>query len=932
MWAKDEGLKSSYSVSCHSLDTAAMAGELWDRALSASQRHLIADSFGVDVAAARFMVMFWAGLHDVGKCCWSFQAQPSGPMPTFLGTPGFEAPQGWVNEGAVRHERVTHLVLPQLLAPYGYSASCLPSRSPAQQVAQILGGHHGVFGRMLSRLVMADPGGAEPRVGVERGWVEARAALVELVYEACGRPVAPARVAPAGVAVLVTGLVVQADWLASRRSWVTDRLTAWEAGDRDHVAHFAQSVKAAAGAVDWSQLAMPVWRPVRSFADAFAGITRPYPLQEDIGRRLPGLVTGAGVLLVTAPAGDGKTETGLFAGRVMGAAAGRNGLLFLLPSRAATDAMWARLKDYVAQAAATNTPVTLVHGMAWRNADYRDDGGEDLVCEEGVSTTAGEFVRERHVGLLAGVAVATWDQAAMATLPVRYNALRWIAMSGKTVILDEAHAYDAYGHALTIRLLEWLGHLQVPVVLLSATLTGSVARRLITAYLTGAGHLDPQVPAPAYPGWLYADAASGEITASAALPSPRARRQHITTHVVRHTHDLAVTDGRARALATELAPLYDPAAEPGAVMIVCNTVSDAQHTERLLASLPGARRPRLLLVHAKMPDTQREDLLRELGTLLGPAATRPDSPLIVITTQLAEQSLDVDFDLVISDLAPLAWLFQRAGRGHRHTRPPGHRPAWARATQDTLTAEPQPHLIVLAPESGRAPHHWHTIYDAALLRATLDVLLERDGAPVAVPHELPALMERAYADLNTLADQALADDRARARTEDAHSAAAYAVAIPRPDRVSDLHQVTSRADGESGTLTTRLDADSVRALPVFVTPDGTRWLDAHCTRPLPLPDPGQRRLNAEHVADLIGLTLPVSARTLPAGNPETASPPAWKHTPTARDLRLIPHPVTADGTVQPYTLGARTLRLDPVLGLVSGPCRQCENPKCPLPQ
>ncbi len=72
--------------------------------------------------------------------------------------------------------------------------------------------------------------------------------------------------------------------------------------------------------------------------------------------------------------------------------------------------------------------------------------------------------------LLAQFAVGTIDQALMAVLPVRHNALRLLALSCKTFIVDEAHAYDPYMQVLLGRLLNWLGAYGVPVVLLSATL------------------------------------------------------------------------------------------------------------------------------------------------------------------------------------------------------------------------------------------------------------------------------------------------------------------------------------------------------------------------------------------------------------------------------------------------------------------------------
>ncbi|MDJ0346828.1 CRISPR-associated helicase Cas3' [Streptomyces sp. H10-C2] len=912
IWGKSDELPAPYPLGCHSLDTAAVAMVLWDVHLSAGQRRFVAESFGVSQAHARRLVAFWAGLHDVGKCCPAFQSSPTGPDPEFLQREEFASPAGWMNEGSVRHERVAHLVLPSLLADLGYDIASRPGKSVAHQVAQILGGHHGVYGPMLDRTTMRHPERAEPRIGMAKGWQEQRVALVDVVHRACGSPAAPARVAPAGAAVLVTGLVVLADWIASGHAWVSARQRAWmAAGDEDWEAHFQRALAAAGPAVARLQLAPPRWLPASGFSDVFPHITKPYPLQVGIAARLPGLVSGPGILLVTAPTGDGKTETGLFGARLLGSAAGRPGLGVLLPSMATTDAMWDRVRAYVGRAAAADTPVTLLHGMAWLKETYSTDAPDTELCDDGVSTTAGDFVRRKHLGLAAGTAVGTWDQAAMACLPMRFNTLRWLGLSGKTLIIDEAHAYDAFGHALTIRLLQWLGHLGAPVVLLSATLAGSLAQRLVHAYLEGAGHTAPQPVAPAYPGWLFADAATGTITASGTIPSTRAHHLAVDQHLVRHTHDLSVDDGRAAQLAHILAPLYDSSADPGAVLVICNTVPDAQATYQALAARSGrsgTRTPNLLLLHARMPQWQREDLTRRLLALLGPRARRPHEPWVVVTTQVAEQSLDVDFDLVVTDLAPLAQLLQRAGRGHRHTLADrGRRPAWA----------PIPRLVVLAPAGELPPPAWGNVYEGALLRRTRDLLAE--STHVAIPQAVTSMIETVYADLNALAEQALHDDHRRAGRDAAHAAAADTAAIPAPATITDLYPITDR-DLDPGLLTTRLGADSARLLPVYRAHDGRYWLDPQCTSELPIPASGHMRLTRGQVADLARLSVPAPGAYLPE-RPDTAAPTEWNKTPLARELRLLPHRVLSGGGIQGYRTERHTLRLDPVLGLVRTPVR-----------
>ncbi|MFJ6889996.1 CRISPR-associated helicase Cas3' [Streptomyces californicus] len=907
IWAKFSKLPWPYPLACHMLDTSAITGALWDQHLGEGQRQQIAAGFGTPLDETRHMIMFWAGLHDIGKCCPHFAGQPSGPKPKLLNEPDFAAPAGWMHEEPIRHERVSHLVVPALLTRYGYPAGLRPSRSVAHQVGQILGGHHGRYGLALDRATMADPGKAEPRVGTAPGWTGQRDALADTLFDACGRPSPPAHMAPTGTAVIVTGLIVLADWLASQTDWLLAQGEQWyTTTDDNHAAHYARATKTAAGHVQATQLNTASWKPAPTFHHAFPHITAPHPLQTDLAARLPDLAKGPGLLLVTAPTGDGKTESALYGARIMGHASGRTGLALLLPTMATTDAMWLRTRDYTAASTLTDTPVTLVHSMAWLNTDY--DNTTDILTDNCTSTFAGDWIRGRHRPLLSPVTVGTWDQGTIAILPTRYSAMRWLAMSGKTIIIDEAHAYDAFGHALTARLLEWLGHLGAPVILLSATLARSIAQRLVDAYRTGAGHTTPSTTTPAYPGWVYTDALTGKTTASDTIPTTRARTLTIDLIDARHTHDLTDTTGRASALDRLLAPLYDATADSGAALLVCNTVPDAQSTYRQLTARTGTRSPRILLLHARMPVWQRDEITRNLLTVLGPKTTRPTTPVILISTQLAEQSLDIDADLVISDLAPLAQLLQRAGRGHRHelgTR--GTRPAWA----------PTPRLAILNHTGQLPPRAWGNVYDPALLRRTQDLLTTRNSAPIHVPADIATIIETVYADLNELADQALADDEHRAAREAADTATGNARTIPTPAAVTDLYPLTTY-DGDEDDLVTRLGADSLRLLPTYTTPNGQPYLDAACTRPLPTPPPGHDRLDRHTVAALVRLTVACPSTYLPADDPHTKPPANWSHTPIARDLRLLPHPTTA-GTPQPYTASSHTLYLHPELGIVRTP-------------
>ena len=115
------------------------------------------------------------------------------------------------------------------------------------------------------------------------------------------------------------------------------------------------------------------------------------------------------------------------------------------------------------------------------------------------------------------------------------------------------------------------------------------------------------------------------------------------------------------------------AAERGAkVLIVRNLVRDAIATARALHGLvpDHAALFRLdgisTLHHGRFARTDRWRLDQAVVKSVG--QERPAGPLILIGTQTLEQSLDIDADLLITDLAPMDVLLQRIGRLHRHDR------------------------------------------------------------------------------------------------------------------------------------------------------------------------------------------------------------------------------------------------------------------------
>ncbi|WP_158098262.1 CRISPR-associated helicase Cas3' [Faecalibacterium sp. An192] len=165
----------------------------------------------------------------------------------------------------------------------------------------------------------------------------------------------------------------------------------------------------------------------------------------------------------------------------------------------------------------------------------------------------------------------------------------------------------------------------------------------------------------------------------------------------------------------------------GCAGIILNTVRKAQELAALLRSeLPDYT---IFLFHAQflLPDrTEKEkQLLHRLGKHSTPEQREK---FVVIGTQVLEQSLDIDFDFLITELCPMDLLLQRIGRLHRHPR----------------FSRPQPlqtaHCAVLDSSDGTFDAGSQAIYSRWLLWRTRKLL----PPVISLPHDIPYLVQDVY--------------------------------------------------------------------------------------------------------------------------------------------------------------------------------------------
>lgn len=470
-------------------------------------------------------------------------------------------------------------------------------------------------------------------------------------------------------------------------------------------------------------------------------------------------INGPTLVIIEEEMGQGKTEAALLAAEIIAGRTGAGGVAFALPTMATTDAMYSRLERWAGSLVRESDgdhSIFLGHSRSRLNPEFarlrrrtrgiEADGGDSSII-------AHQWFTGKK-GLLAEFTVTTVDQILMAALATRHVTLRHLGLAGKVVIIDEVHSYDVYTSSYLERTLTWLAAQRVPVIVLSATLASSIRRRLLDAYRNGLG----KTYLPETTRATDNNALLAKIKARKAEKEIEAGDQQSTEHIPYPR--LTLADGQSirqmpidqraghrllkvRTAPEDLVEAIEAAgfseSDGGVVGVVCNTVQRAQDAFDALTQRYG--RSDIELIHSQFTLADRAEREGALVESLGPDAHRGSGRpqhRIVVGTQILEQSLDIDFDVIVSDFAPTDALLQRAGRLHRHNRPLVDRPPALR--------EPRLYLRgvevtddVPAFESGAM-----AIYGERVLLASLAVLTPFFSGPLCLMHDLDALVEQTY--------------------------------------------------------------------------------------------------------------------------------------------------------------------------------------------
>jgi CRISPR-associated endonuclease/helicase Cas3 len=638
----------------HCLDVAGVAASWWDASPTIRHKFLYAFNSPIpEERPVRAWVLFFVALHDLGKFDVRFQLKAPEALaaawrPLEKGR-DHDIPAMEITSFDHGHAGIAWASLE--FSSWVKSNGGTSSWSLWENWLAAVTGHHGDYyapGMAGLDSIEADESLIEHDRAARHAFVTA---LEKLFLEPAGLSLqTPPPVCALPARALLAGFCSSCDWLGSNvevfeyrapvmglRAYLDGRLTQIQS---EHLLE------------RFGLLAEPYeYEGVQAL---LASNEQPRGIQTEIDQ----LPAAPGLTLIEAPTGSGKTEAALAYAWHLLAAGVADSIVFALPTQATANAMLRRVEDF-AEHAFTTANVVLAHGKRQFNAGFQQlvERGQHLTAqgkEEASVQCAAWLASSRKRVFLGQIGVCTVDQVLLSVLPVRHKFVRGFGINKSVLIVDEVHAYDAYMHGLLGEVLKNQKACGGSAVLLSATLPAGLRAKLLE---TWESHGPATAPYPAL--W---HATGGEILPMTVTEAHRPPRREIGVECLR----------LAGAFPDEtLLDRIVAAAESGAlVAVVVNLVDDAQRLARLLRERTQID---VDVFHARYRFADRQD--KEAAALKHYGRSAPRTAgRVLVATQVAEQSLDLDFDWMLTQICPVDLLFQRLGRLHRHDRkrrPPG---------------------------------------------------------------------------------------------------------------------------------------------------------------------------------------------------------------------------------------------------------------------
>ncbi|MGN0194711.1 MAG: CRISPR-associated helicase Cas3' [Pseudoramibacter sp.] len=684
LWAKSEPYKKLF---VHMRESALTAQVLLTQSSYSDMLGWLSEDLGLPKKQALALIMYLTGMHDIGKCHPMFQEKiDQGTIGDFFKT----YPKMKYMDLGYRHELGSQVIAERIWKKNQQFGKHMPKNFSA-----ILSLHHqGKHGKPcdLDRYRRDWP---EAKI-----WMEAQEHLENRLRDWLNPPKVDRDQMKNvdAVCMMIMGIVILSDWLSS--SEVLENTSGDEPDQtvQDQMKAFLD------------QTGMNAFTPIAhtSFHDMWASFDDEdlRPLQKSLQNYLQNQKNMPIAMILEAPMGEGKTEAGLYAACCMADYWHKKGVYIGLPTAATSNQMIGRVNALLEAHHAA--PAHLLHSMAWL---YESEGR--IHVENVADQNAAEnWLMSSKRKMLLPVSVGTVDQVMMAALRVKYGILRLLGLENKVLIIDEIHAYDAYMSDIIQRLLQWCKVLEIPVIMLSATLPSSKKAGLLEA--CGGDEAEvikgyPQITA------VFEDKDKPEV-----VQVPGSYQKSIVTiklsQAYREPEQIA-------ALAQEKVK------DGGCICVLVNTVKKAQ---QIYQALKESRQDEsLMLFHSRFSAARRKEIEDTCLKCFGGSPEDRPSKAILIATQVVEQSLDVDFDTMITEIAPVDLILQRLGRMHRHAET--KRPANLQ----------HPELTVLVPPDDEYDSSGFIYYPILLTRTRKQL---ESISEIHIPEDIPSLVEAVYYD------------------------------------------------------------------------------------------------------------------------------------------------------------------------------------------
>ena len=657
-WGKAQDITHYHLLPYHCLDVAAMVSEI----IKGQHNFLLQwsalktkEGKSLSVEQLDFLCVFSFMLHDLGKFSQTFQGQ----IPELFSS---LFPNKKIKNYEIRHDSLGYLFYNKYGKKEIFENNLIISRF-LEQIIQSSFGHHG----------MPPLTSTNNMEGIDAYFCnDDKDAALTFIKDCFGILTIPAfpsdeksyRQILKDISWSLAGVGTLADWIASdEENYIPIKEPI---SLKDYWNDYSlPNAKKTINKIGWNVCPAQSYKGIQNI---FPFITKPTPLQ-DKAATLP-LLKGSQLFIIEDVTGAGKTEAAIIlASRIMSEKSA-DGIYVALPTMATANAMFSRLGNAyrTLYSKDSNPSLILAHGARHLSKEFEqmlnnykkatslaETTNEIVLPDEDLPTCGSWYADNKKKALLSDVGVGTIDQALTAILPIRHQSMRFVGLQRKILIVDEVHAYDSYMETLLKTLLFAHARNGGSAILLSATIPMKKREELMAAFYSGLTGREAD----------FSSVVSSEFPLITQVNSEDIESYHVETRkTVSRTVKIEFINSKDGVVDF----ILSSANKEKCVCWIRNTVNDVRDSYQKLLE-KGIDKNKILIFHSRYAMIDRARIEQNVLNLFGKKSTKKERQgMILIASQVVEQSLDLDFDELVSDIAPIDLLIQRAGRMHRHIR------------------------------------------------------------------------------------------------------------------------------------------------------------------------------------------------------------------------------------------------------------------------